>query len=199
MRLLLISGFLGSGKTTLVIRLAHAAIQAGQRVAVVVNEIGEIGVDDQVLRQHELDVFELLSGCICCTLSVDLISTLQKLDSEYAVDLVIVEASGAADPRGMLSALPYYKGTPLESVRSLVLLDPTRLEMLMEVLTPLITSQIQHAHTILISKADLASAGELAYARRTAEDVNPEAAVISAAVKDGLDPGLVAELLPWLS
>jgi G3E family GTPase len=198
MRLLLVSGFLGSGKTTLVIRLSHAAIGAGERVAIIVNEIGEVGVDDQVLRQHELDVFELVSGCICCTLSGDLVSTLQKLDANYSVDLVIVEASGAADPRGVLSALPYYRGRPLEEVRILTLLDPTRLDVLMEVLTPLITSQIRHAQLVLVSKADIASPEQLAFARETASELNPSATLLTSS-RENLDAGLLREVMPWLS
>jgi G3E family GTPase len=152
-----------------------------------------------VLRQYDLDVFELVSGCICCTLSGDLVSTLQKLDSDYSVDLVIVEASGAADPKGMLAALPYYRGKPLQSIRNLVLLDPTRLEMLMDVLTPLVTSQIKHAHLILVNKADIASAEQLAYAEEAARELNPGAALLRVSLKKRLDGRLASELLPWLS
>ncbi len=200
MRLLLVSGFLGSGKTTLVIRLAHAALQAGKRVAIIVNEIGEIGVDDQVLRQYDLDIFELVSGCICCTLSADLVSTLQKLDSDYSVDLVIVEASGAANPKGMLTALPYYRGRPLEEIRTLTLLDPTRLEMLMDVLTPLISSQVEHAQVILVNKTDVASPEQVEHAREVVVELNPAATLLCASAKAAPDGAALArEILPWLS
>jgi G3E family GTPase len=96
MHLLLIAGFLGSGKTTLTINLSRAAVARGQRVAILVNEIGEIGIDNQLMRQLELNVWELFGGCICCSLSGDLVSSLQKLDSSYNPDLVILEPSGAA-------------------------------------------------------------------------------------------------------
>ena len=157
MHLLLFSGFLGSGKTSFVIPLSNAAVQSGHRVAIVVNEIGEIGIDNQLMRQLDLNVWELVAGCICCTLSGDLVAILQTLDSDYAADLVIVEASGAADPRNVLSALPYYRGRSLSSVRTVAVVDPLRLPMLIEVMTPLITSQIQHADLILVSKYDLAT------------------------------------------
>ena len=62
------------------------------------------------MRQLDLNVWELVAGCICCTLSGDLVATLQKLDSDYAPDLVIVEASGAADPHSVVGVLPYYQG-----------------------------------------------------------------------------------------
>ena len=198
MHLLLFTGFLGSGKTSLVIKLAQAVVGRGRKVAILVNEIGEIGIDDQLMRRLDLDVWELLDGCICCTLSADLVTTLQTLDAEYHPDLVLVEPSGAADPRSILAALPYYRGAPLESLKTLSILDPLRLEMLMEVMTPLISGQIQHADWVLISKTDLASDEELAYARRTVAEINSAAPIL---LSDGssLRTEWIALLTPWLN
>jgi G3E family GTPase len=161
MNLLLFSGFLGSGKTTLVIKLAKYVVEQGIKVVILVNEIGEVGIDNQLMRQLDLNVWELLNGCICCTLSADLVTTLQQLDSDYAPDLVIVEPSGAADPKSILMALPYYKGTPLESIFTISVLDPLRLEILIEVMTPLIVSQIGHADLVLVTKCDQAKLEEI--------------------------------------
>lgn len=209
MHLLLVTGFLGSGKTSLIIPLAKSVVRSKRRVAILVNEIGEIGIDNQLMRQLDLNVWELLAGCICCTLSGDLVSTLQKLDADHAPtygaptygapDLVIVEPSGAADPRNVLTALPYYRGRPLASVRTIAILDPLRLPMLIEILTPLITSQIQHADLVVISKSDLASADEIAFARQMVQDLNPSVQVMRAHAQEELEPDLIAELAPWLS
>lgn len=196
MHLLLVTGFLGSGKTTLILALAHAARAAGRRVAILVNEIGEVGIDNQLMRRLEMDVWELTNGCICCTLTGDLVDTLHKLDAAYASDLVIVEPSGAADPANLLRALPYYRGRPLQSIRWATILDPLRLPMLLEVLTPLITAGIEQAGVLIISKADLASPGELAQAAEAARAINARAPLYSVSLRDGLDPALVAELLP---
>jgi len=197
MHLLLFSGFLGSGKTSFVIPLSKAVVESGHRAAIIVNEIGEIGIDNQLMRQLDLNVWELVAGCICCTLSGDLVATLQKLDSDYAPDLVIVEASGAADPKNVLSALPYYHGRPLSSVRTASLLDPLRVPMLIEVMAPLITSQIRHADLIIVSKIDLATSDQIDFARRTAREINPTARIVSAAARGHLEPELISELLPW--
>ena len=196
MRLLLITGFLGSGKTTLIIKLAQAATERAKRVAIVVNEIGEIGIDDRLMRQLDLNVWELVNGCICCTLSGDLVTTLQKLDADYAPDLVMVEPSGAADPKNILSALPYYRGGSLEGLYTATIVDPLRVEMLVEVLTPLITSQIRHADLILISKRDLASPAEIAAARQAAQEHNPAAKVMTIDAQHSLEPEVIAELVP---
>jgi len=195
MRLLLVTGFLGSGKTTLILSLAEAAGRAGQRAAIIVNEIGEVGIDNQLMRQLDLDVWELFNGCICCTLTADLVTTLQKLDAGYAPDLVIVEPSGAADPKNLLNALPYYRGRPLESIRWVTVLDPLRLPMLLEVLEPLITAGICQADVLILSKIDLATTEELADAVAATRGINARAPLYPLALGAELPPELASELL----
>lgn len=193
MRLLLIAGFLGSGKTTLTINLARAAVARGKKVAILVNEIGAIGIDNQLMRQLELNVFELFGGCICCSLAGDLVSSLQQLDATYAPDLVMVEPSGAAEPGNILNALPYYDGRPLENITTLALLDPTRLSELYEVLTPLITRQAQGADWLVVTKADLARPEEVEVAVRIATGINPRARLVKVDARAPLEPALVEE------
>lgn len=196
MYLLLVTGFLGSGKTTFIINLTHQAIDAGLKTAVVVNEIGEIGIDDQMMRQLDLNVWEMMSGCICCTLSADLVTTLQQLDEDYDVDLVIVEPSGAAEPGNILNALPYYRGRPLGSIKSIALLDPLRIAELYAVLTPLVTKQIEKADGVILTKADLASADEIESAKAIAQEINPSGQLFVLAVNQPLPEGLVQGILP---
>jgi G3E family GTPase len=171
--LLVVTGFLGSGKTSLIIRVADAARTRGDSVAIVVNEIGDIGIDDQLLRRLDNNVWELTSGCICCTLSGDLVDTLQALDDRGDVDLVIVEASGAADPKSLLAALPLYRGRPLDSVRWVAVLDPFRLPILLEVMTPLVEGGIRLADTVVVARSDLASEEELAGAEAAVSAISP--------------------------
>jgi G3E family GTPase len=196
MNLLLFSGFLGSGKTCLIIPLSKIIVQLGHRVAIIVNEIGQIGIDNQLMRQLDLNVWELVSGCICCTLSSDLVETLQKLDSDYRPDIVIVEASGAADPNNILDALRYYRGRPLSSVRTVSVVDPLRLPILIDVMTPLITSQIRKADLIIISKTDLAKPDEIEFARRTAREINSTARILEAGGRREFEKEFLYEFLP---
>lgn len=198
MHLLLVTGFLGSGKTTLVINLAGALAARGSKAAIVVNELGEVGIDDQLMRRLGLNVWELLNGCICCTLAGDLVSTLQQLDTDFAPDVVLVEPTGAADARNVLEAIPLYRGRPLDSVQVIAVVDPLRLPLLVEVLAPLITSQIQRAQIVLIGKADLATDDEIAYARRVVDELHPGVPVLcgatgAPAILDGL-----RRQVPWL-
>lgn len=197
MHLLLITGFLGSGKTTLVIRLAKALAERGIRAAILINEMGEIGIDNQLMRRLDFNVWELVNGCICCTLSADLVTTLEQLDRDYSPDLVIVEPSGAADPHSILHALPYYKGRPLEGQRIVAILDPLRFEMLMDVMTPLISSQIRHADLIVMSKCDMAETAEISCCRQSVGEMKPGVPVFTADLRDP-SPAFLAEVTPWL-
>jgi cobalamin biosynthesis protein CobW len=95
---LLISGFLGSGKTTLVRHLLDDARQRGLRAAVVSNELGELGVDAELLAGRPDDYVELAGGCVCCKLSDELVATLQMLRERARPDRILIETSGAALP-----------------------------------------------------------------------------------------------------
>ncbi|MBN1315280.1 MAG: hypothetical protein JXA42_07425 [Anaerolineales bacterium] len=195
MNLLLITGFLGSGKTTLVIQLAEAALKMGRKVAILVNEIGDIGIDNQLLRQLDMNVWEMVSGCICCTLSAELVTTLEQLDRDYDADLILLEPSGAAEPDNIMRALPYYKGRPLESIRSISVLDALRFPELYQVLTPLVTKQLVHADWLLINKADAASKNQIEETRRIASELNSDAKILVLSTNRLIETGTIRDLL----
>ena len=187
MDLLVVAGFLGSGKTTLILSLARQLATAGHKVAIVENEVGEIGIDGALIRRAGLTVRELFNGCICCQLSADLVPTLEALAVEFSPDWVIIEPSGIAEPKRMLAVLPYYHGSPLKMVRTLTLVDPTRIPELYEVLTPLITAQVQAADVVVINKTDLASGEQLAATRAVVRQVNPQALLIEGCARQGVE------------
>lgn len=193
MRLILVTGFLGSGKTTLIIRLARAAIDRGLRTAIVVNEAGEIGIDDQLMKHLGLDVRELANGCICCTLTAELPATLQRLAAESQPDVVIVEPSGIAEPGAILAALALCREAPAERISIGCIVDPLRVEMLLEVVEPLITKQIGAAGWVVISKTDQATAEEMAAARRVVAELNAGARRFEPGA-GGLPAALLTEL-----
>ena len=198
MNLLLVSGFLGSGKTTFIIQLVKALSKKGLHPAIIVNEVGEEGIDDLLMRRLGLNVWELLGGCICCTIAGSLPETLINLESKYSPDLVIIEPTGAADPGNIIKALDYIKGG--ESLRKyhITLLDPLRMGMLMEILTPLTTSTIESSDLILVNKTDLASEEEIEYSLKIAHGINSEADIIQVSAKTGIDPELIEGLIECL-
>jgi G3E family GTPase len=197
MRLLLFAGFLGSGKSTLILALAGHAASHGLRLSVVVNEVGDVGIDGAVLSLGSLEVREITAGCICCQIGPDLVRTLHELDQEFKPDLVIVEASGIATPAGVLDTLAYYRGDGLTAVEVVTVVDAARFEELHEVITPLIDSQIDAADWVIITKVDEATPGQIEGVDEAVRLLAPAAAVyrVDATVGDSLAL-LLADLLP---
>ena len=199
MRLLLFVGFLGSGKTTLILALARRVAPAGLRVCVIVNEVGDVGIDGEVLRLGELEVKEITAGCICCQIGPDLVLTLRELDQRFRPHLVIVEASGIATPGGVLDALRYYPTENLAGIETVAVVDAARFLELHEVITPLIESQIAGADRVVITKIDEATTAAIADARDVVRLLAPTAPVhmVDATRDETLAP-LLAELVPTM-
>ena len=195
MKLLVIAGFLGSGKTTLLLEIAQRLTTASQKIAIIENEIGEIGIDGKYLRQEGLQVQELFGGCICCTLTVDLVSTLQNVEQLFQPVLTIIEPTGLAWPGDVVTAVRSY-APMVTDILVLVLLDATRYEILYEMLTPLLTAQIQSADIVVINKIDAVKGANIDLISRNVNQLNPQARVvaISAENRINLEP-LLGELL----
>jgi G3E family GTPase len=151
--LLCIAGFLGSGKTTVLLEVARAMAARGLRLAVVENEIGEVGIDGDYVREQGLAVQELFGGCICCTLQTGLVETLGTVEERYAPDWVILEPTGLAAP-GDIIALVAEHLPSIETARVLTLVDAGRWEMLLTVVEPLVTAQLAAADIVAVNKAD---------------------------------------------
>ena len=195
MKLLVIAGFLGSGKTTLLLEVARRLTAASQNIAIIENEVGEIGIDGKYLRQEGLQVQELFGGCICCTLSVDLVSTLQKVEQLFQPVLTIIEPTGLASPGDVVTTVRSY-APMVTDILVLVLLDATRYELLYEMLPPLLTAQIQSADIVVINKIDAVDGANIDLISKNVNQLNPQARVvaISAEKRINLEP-LVMELV----
>lgn len=200
-RLLLVAGFLGLGRTTLILSLVRRAAMAKLRVAVIVNEVGEVGIDGSVLRLGDLEVKEIAGGCICCQIEPDLVRTLRELAQAFRPDLVIVEASGVAAPAGVLDALRRYPVETISAIRTVTLIDPLRFEALYEVLTPLIESQIGGADVLVVTRKDQATATEYEYAVRTAGALAPAVPIhgVDSTSEESLDGLLTEFVAEWPS
>ena len=110
MQILIISGFLGSGKTSILMPFVKRLSAKGKKVAIIENEIGEIGVDDLYLKENGLYVKEIYHGCVCCGLRTNLIRSLIELERDYNPDVIVVEPTGVADPYLTLTSLSGYPG-----------------------------------------------------------------------------------------
>ena len=176
MKLLIIAGFLGSGKTTLLLRIVKQLSAGPQKIAIIENEIGEIGVDGEYLNLEGLQVQELFGGCICCTLSVGLLETLEDLDRLYQPDLVILEATGVARPGDIIDKVRKYQSR-IQEIQVITLVDACRYEMLLEVMEPLVTGQIGAADIVAVNKIDKVAPEALDQIMQSVAGLNPRAKV----------------------
>jgi G3E family GTPase len=153
MRLLVLAGFLGSGKTTLLLNVAQALVASGRKLAIIENEVGTIGIDDRVLSAAGLQVRELYSGCVCCTLRLDLVTTLLALEREVSPDIVILEPSGVAGAAAVRQAFLGYGGD-LEGMAVVVLVDAPRLDRLAGQMAYFLEASLAAADLAVITKID---------------------------------------------
>jgi G3E family GTPase len=197
MQLIVISGFLGSGKTTAMLSFARELAAKGRKVAIIVNEIGAIGIDNVLLKQIGANVWEILGGCICCTLAGELGSTLTRLAADFAPEVVLLEPSGASHPRTIESVLRYVQG--VSAMRWLAIIDPLRLEELVTVLEPLLESQVKAADAAIITKSDEATLEQLDAARNWALGLRPGLPCFIADMKNPAKSLSLKEALPCLN
>jgi len=161
MKLVVIAGFLGSGKTTVLLELAKVLhTQTGGKIAIVENEVGTVGIDDHMIRDSKLPVREIYSGCICCSLRLGLIETLLDLEREQDPAVVLLEPSGVASPRQVLTALQGYGGE-IDQVFVATLIDASRFIRLQSLDIPIINDGIRVADMLVLNKVDLVSEPQL--------------------------------------
>lgn len=158
--MLLISGFLGSGKTTFIIKLIKHLSDKNTKTALIVNEAGEIGVDNQYMKQLGYDVWELFGGCICCSMSSNLKATISELSTTYNPEIIIIEPSGVAEPDLVYESL-LEAGISKENIYNFLILDPTRIKMFIEILTPLLDSSLNLSDAVIMNKIDVAHDSEI--------------------------------------
>ena len=156
MKTLLLSGFLGSGKTSALLQMAAYMVRQSGRsdtsVMIIENEIGEVGVDDKVLKAQGLAVRELFAGCACCTGGVDLINDIRTIRESMEPEWIIIEATGVAYPLEIKNNVEACFHVP---VKILSMADAGRWKRLHSYMPQLIEAQVDSADCILLNKVDL--------------------------------------------
>jgi G3E family GTPase len=179
MKINLLFGFLGSGKTTLA---KHLLAQRGSTVktAIIVNEFGEVGVDGDILRGQNIDVVELNSGCLCCTLRGSLMMALEELRDKSKVERVIVEATGISQPRELLDELVDSSVKGLKIGPLVTVVDCAKFNKLQSMLGDFYLDQIEFADIVIANKMDLATPDQIESATRHIREINANAQIFFA-------------------
>jgi G3E family GTPase len=185
-----VSGFLGSGKTTLVRHLLADAQRNGRRAAVVSNEFGALGIDGALLSRAGDDYVELSGGCVCCRLSDELVETLQMLRERANPDLVIVETSGIALPFDV--QLNFWREPIADWIETDVAVIVVNAEQLADRrdLDGIFAQQVSSADLLLLNKLDLVPAQALPELEAALRKIEPEAPLVGA-IHAQLDPALL--------
>jgi G3E family GTPase len=174
MKTTVVCGLLGSGKTTFI----KNRLQGRQeRTVVLVNDFGAAGIDGEIFSADGIESVELPSGCVCCTLKFDLITTIERVLGVFAPEHLVIEPSGVASPSGVLEALA---SAPVGPVTVVGLVDATEFLELRraEMFGNFFLDQVVNADVILVNKTDLAGEALAAETAAAIEEINPRALVL---------------------
>lgn len=189
-----VSGFLGAGKTTFIKRLVEGNKDKGKTI-IIENEFGEIGIDGGFLKNSGIEIREMNSGCICCSLAGDFEVSLRELLSTYEPNRVIIEPSGVGKLSDVLKAVSdVEKDLPVESNSAVTVVDVKKCKMYMKNFGEFFNNQIQFANTIILSRTDLVDNNKIEEAVALIKNVNPDATIVTTPL-DKLSNEKIEELL----
>lgn len=176
----IISGFLGAGKTTLIKKLLSGAM-AGEKVILLENEYGEVGVDGGFMKDAGITVTELNSGCICCTLAGDFQKAIDELIDNYHPDRLLVEPTGVGKLSDIRRAVEEAKEhhPDLEISGCATVVDAGRSRIYMKNFGEFFIDQIKNAETVIFSRTQLLSADRVEKSRALVAEQNPNARIIT--------------------
>ena len=175
----IISGFLGAGKTTLIKKLLEEAFQ-GEKIVLIENEFGEIGIDGGFLKESGIQVNEMNSGCICCSLVGDFGTALKEVLDTYAPDRILIEPSGVGKLSDVVKAVENVAGSMDVRIDSaIVVVDGKKCKMYMKNFGEFFNNQVEHAGTIVLSRTQNMAEEKLQEAVSLLREHNEKATMIT--------------------
>jgi G3E family GTPase len=198
MKVLMLSGFLGAGKTSLLLQLADYLTGATDghetvKVAILENEIGKVSVDGTTLKSQGIEVREIFSGCVCCTLTGELADTVQEIETCVSPEWLIVEATGLAYPARTADTIRQASAT-LDLLRTIVLINAENF-LILDNIVPLISGQPQYADVLLLNKVDLVDDDTKHELIDRLREINPSAPLYEIIAADTIPSTLFEEVL----
>ncbi|MBP5618145.1 MAG: GTP-binding protein [Clostridia bacterium] len=174
----IVSGFLGAGKTTLIKKLIGEAL-AGQKIVLIENEFGEIGIDGGFLQDAGVNITEMNSGCICCSLVGDFGKALAKVLDEYAPDRILIEPSGVGKLSDVIRAVQGLEREDILLNSFTAVVDAKKCKIYMKNFGEFFNNQIENASTVILSHTDGLSAEKLADTVERVRSLNDDAPVVT--------------------
>lgn len=175
----IISGFLGAGKTTLIKKMLKEVF-AGEKIVLIENEFGEIGIDGGFLKEAGIQITEMNSGCICCSLVGDFGAALKEVIETYAPDRILIEPSGVGKLSDVTKAVQGVAAhEPVELNSSVTVVDGQKCRMYMKNFGEFFNNQVEHAGTIVISRTQKMSKEKLEACVKMLQEKNQTATIIT--------------------
>ena len=175
----IISGFLGAGKTTFIKKLLQEAI-SGEQVVLIENEFGEIGIDGGFLKDSGIEIREMNSGCICCSLVGDFGKSLSEVLTKYKPDRIIIEPSGVGKLSDVMKAVIDVSADMDVALNSaLTIVDAAKCKMYMKNFGEFFNNQIENAGTVVLSRTDITDTAKIQKDVEMIREKNPKAAIVT--------------------
>ena len=175
----IISGFLGAGKTTFIKKLLEEAI-AGEQVVLIENEFGEIGIDGGFLKESGIEIREMNSGCICCSLVGDFGQSLEEVLTKYQPDRVMIEPSGVGKLSDVMNAVRNVaKNLEVKLNSAVTVVDANKCRMYMRNFGEFFNNQVENAGTVILSRTDVAAPSKVQAAVDMLRGHNPGATIVT--------------------
>ena len=175
----MISGFLGAGKTTFIKKLLQEAI-SGEQVVLIENEFGEIGIDGGFLKDSGIEIREMNSGCICCSLVGDFGKSLSEVLTKYKPDRIIIEPSGVGKLSDVMKAVIDVSADMDVALNSAVtIVDAAKCKMYMKNFGEFFNNQIENAGTVVLSRTDITDTAKIQKDVEMIREKNPKAAIVT--------------------
>ncbi|MBQ1922210.1 MAG: GTP-binding protein, partial [Lachnospiraceae bacterium] len=190
----IVSGFLGAGKTTLIRKLLQDAL-AGTKVVLIENEFGEIGIDGGFLKESGIEIREMNSGCICCSLVGDFGTSLREVMATYAPERILIEPSGVGKLSEVMAAVSgAAEDTEMELNSAVAVVDGSKAKLYIKNFGEFFIDQIEHAGTIILTRTDKMTDAKIDEAVALLREHNEKATIITTPLAD-LDGRMVLETI----
>lgn len=177
MDVLLVSGFLGAGKTTLIKQFLSYKTETLGKIAIIVNEVGKVGIDGTLLEGRDVDLIEITSGCICCTIKTDFSRAVKEIHDRVNPDFLVVEATGVAQPGDILDILIDPPLCEFSRIRNMITVVDAEFFRAREFLGPFYDNQIRLADIVVLNKVDRVDEATLGKVTKLIREMNTDTVI----------------------
>ena len=194
MKIIILGGFLGSGKTSVLMQLARriVALEGGDeeapKMVIIENEIGEVGVDDKLLKTGGYKVENMFSGCICCSMAGDIVVNLSTIKKDFDPEYVMIESSGVGYPFNIKENIERALGYECKIV---TVADAKRWKRLLVPMQMMLSDQLRDSNVVLVNKVDLVDEDMVRFVDESVSGFVPEAKIYNISANKEIDAELI--------